>query len=189
MDVRSRGARRWAEPAAAAVLLLGAVALAGCKRPSGDDAAPTGRATDMPDAVEEPLPTGEVVVRPIGGAEVRVRVEFALTGETRARGLMYRTQLDADAGMLFIFPPPPSPQTFWMRNTLIPLDMIFIGGDLRVVGVSERTEPLTETPRRVAGDSQYVLEVNGGFAREHAIGPGARIEIVGLDPGLVPQER
>jgi len=189
MVVLSRCARRWAKPAAAAVLLLCAVPAAGCKRPSGDDAAPAGRATDTPDAGGEPLPTGEVIVRPIGGAEVRVRVEFALTGETRSRGLMYRTRLDADAGMLFVFPPPPKPETFWMRNTLLPLDMIFIGGDLRVVGVVERTEPLTETPRRVAGDSQYVLEVNGGFAREHAIGPGARVEIVGLDPGLVPQER
>ncbi len=169
--------------------VLAAVACAGCRRPSGDDAAPGGRPTEMTDDVGEPLPTGEVIVRPIGGAEVRVRVEFAVKGETRARGLMFRTRLDADAGMLFVFPPPPGPQTFWMRNTLIPLDMIFIGGDLRVVGVVERTEPLTETPRRVAGESQYVLEVNGGFAREHAIGPGARIEIVGLDPALVPQGR
>ena len=102
---------------------------------------------------------------------------------------MYRSRLDPDAGMLFVFPPPPRHQVFWMRNTLLPLDMIFIDGGLRVVGVAERAEPLTETPRQVAGESQYVLELNGGFARQHGIGPGARIEILGLDPAAVPQGR
>ena len=61
------------------------------------------------------------------------RVELAITRDEQARGLMYRQHLDADAGMLFIYDAP-SPLVFWMKNTLIPLDMIFIGSDRRIAG-------------------------------------------------------
>jgi len=173
--------------ALAGALVAAGPAWAGCRKPSGDDAAPGNASSGRADAGVPALPAGVVVLHAVDGAELRVRVEFALTDETRQRGLMYRNRLDPDAGMLFVFSPPPRHQVFWMRNTLIPLDMIFIDGGLRVVGVAERAEPLTETPRQVAGESQYVLEVNGGFARQHGIGPGARIEILGLDPAAVPQ--
>jgi uncharacterized membrane protein (UPF0127 family) len=63
-----------------------------------------------------------------------------------------------------------------MKNTLIPLDMIFIGGDHRVVGVVENAEPQTLTGRRVDGDSQYVLEINGGFSAKMGIQPGSEVE-------------
>jgi uncharacterized protein len=175
--------------ACVAALWATAAGGAACRKPSGDDAAPGGAVPQRSDAGGPVLPTGAVVLHPVEGAALRVRVEFALTDETRQRGLMFRNQLDADAGMLFVFPPPPRHQVFWMRNTLIPLDMIFIDGALRVVGVAEQAQPLTETPRQVAGESQYVLEVNGGFARQTGIGPGARIEILGLDPAAVPQGR
>ena len=127
------------------------------------------------------LPTGEVVLRTPGAPDATVRVEFALTPADQERGLMFRRELDADAGMLFVFDPPERRHSFWMRNTLIPLDMIFVGADLQVVGVVERAEPLTETAREVASPCAYVLEVNGGYAGEHGIVPGTRLEILGLE--------
>ncbi|MBN1772218.1 MAG: DUF192 domain-containing protein [Deltaproteobacteria bacterium] len=167
------------------VALLLLPPLGACERPGGGDArAPGPSAAEA--AAEVELPTGEVIVRPLGHPEVRVRVEFALTDRTRERGLMFRRELDQDAGMLFVFSPPARRQVFWMRNTYVPLDMIFIDDALRVVGIVERAEPLTDTPRAVPGDSCYVLEVNAGFARAHGLGPGARIEILGLDGAPEP---
>ena len=116
-----------------------------------------------------------VVLRPEGRPEVRVRVELARTGQEHGRGLMFREHLDADAGMLFLYPAEDI-RRFWMRNTLIPLDMIFISADRRVVGIVEDAEPLTETLRQVAEPSQYVLEVNGGYAAAHGITAGTPVE-------------
>ena len=65
--------------------------------------------------------------------------------------------------------------TFWMRNTLIPLDMLFIGKDMKVVGIVERAEPLTEDLRTVGKPSSYVLEVNGGWAKSHNVTAGATV--------------
>ena len=116
-----------------------------------------------------------VVLRPEGRPEVRVRVELARTGQEHGRGLMFREYLDADAGMLFLYPAEDI-RRFWMRNTLIPLDMIFISAALRVVGIVENAEPQTETLRQVAQPSQYVLEVNGGYAAAHGITAGTPVE-------------
>jgi uncharacterized membrane protein (UPF0127 family) len=102
------------------------------------------------------------------------RVELARTPEQQSQGLMYRRSLDADAGMLFVYRPPRH-VSMWMKNTLIPLDMLFIDADGRVVRVAERTVPMStetiESGRRVKG----VLELNGGTADRLGIEPGARI--------------
>lgn len=121
-----------------------------------------------------------VLFEPIGRPPVRVRVEIARTPAETARGLMFRRHLEADAGMLFIFPRPQH-LTFWMRNTYIPLDMIFITSERRVLGVVENATPLTDDPREVPGESQYVVEVNAGFAREHGIGPGTPVRFIGVE--------
>ncbi len=88
---------------------------------------------------------------------------------------MFRESLGADAGMLFLYEEE-SVHRFWMRNTLIPLDMIFISGDHRVVGVVANAEPQTDTLRQVGQPSQFVLEVNAGFAAAHAITAGTLVE-------------
>jgi uncharacterized membrane protein (UPF0127 family) len=103
-----------------------------------------------------------------------VLAEVVSTPETIQRGLMFRTQLAPDAGMLFVLPHE-SDHKFFMRNTLIPLDMIFIGRDLRVVGVVSNATPLTETLRGVGRPSSYVLEVNGGWAAKNGITVGAPV--------------
>ena len=92
---------------------------------------------------------------------------------------MYRNHLDPDAGMLFIFDRE-APLTFWMKNTFIPLDMIFIDDDRRIVGIVEDAVPETETPRRVQGESRYVLEIGGGLSRRLGIGKGGQVDFEGV---------
>jgi uncharacterized membrane protein (UPF0127 family) len=115
-----------------------------------------------------------VVLEPPGQDQVTVQVEVARTPAQTQRGLMYRRELARDGGMLFVFPRARH-QTFWMRNTYLPLDMVFITSEMRVLGVVENATPETDDVREVDGVSQFVLEVNAGFAREHGIGPGTLV--------------
>jgi len=110
-----------------------------------------------------------------GGRKVLFRVEVAVTPEEHARGLMYRSRLADDAGMVFVFEEP-SIQRFWMKNTLIPLDMIFIGKDRKIVGVVENAAPETETERMVGAPSQYVLEIGGGLSAKLGIRRGEPVD-------------
>src|SRR5436190_12179657 len=87
--------------------------------------------------------------------------ELATTSADRAKGLMFRKELGADRGMLFVFQSL-STSAFWMENTLIPLDMIFIDPQKKIVSIVEKAEPQTTIPREPAGPYQYVLEVEGG---------------------------
>ena len=112
-----------------------------------------------------------------------MKVEVARTPVERAEGLMNRPSLDKGSGMIFIFEEE-DVQSFWMKNTLIPLDMIFISSGMEVVGVVENAEPLTTTPRRVDAPSQFVLEVEGGFAARHGVGAGTKVVFAGFEhPG------
>ncbi|MES1164625.1 MAG: DUF192 domain-containing protein [Verrucomicrobiota bacterium] len=123
--------------------------------------------------------TSPGVVVQADGRAVPFRVEVASTPEEHARGLMYRSHLDVDAGMLFVFDQP-QVQRFWMKNTLIPLDMIFIGADRRIAGVVENAAPETETERMVPARSQYVLEIGGGLAARLGIHAGELVELHGI---------
>ena len=98
-----------------------------------------------------------------------------MTPEEHARGLMYRSTLATDAGMIFVFDES-SVQRFWMKNTLIPLDMIFIGKDRKIVGIVEDAAPETETERMVGVPSQYVLEIGGGLSARLGIHAGEPVE-------------
>ena len=119
-------------------------------------------------------PPPRVIVVTAAGARLPVTVELARTDEERARGLMNRRELAPEAGMLFVFSEN-EPRAFWMKNTLIPLDMLFIDDGGRVVGLIERAEPLTTSPRDPGVPSRYVLEVNGGWAARHGVRPGDRV--------------
>jgi uncharacterized membrane protein (UPF0127 family) len=119
-----------------------------------------------------------VVVTPRGAAPVTVAVEVVRTEAERARGLMFRSTLAADAGMLFVFDEV-GDHPFWMKNTFIPLDMIFIDEDGRVTGVVARATPGSLEPRS-AGRSRFVLEVNGGWAEAHGVGAGATVRFEGI---------
>jgi len=104
----------------------------------------------------------------------RFKVEIADDEPERNRGLMHRRSLAADRGMLFIFPDE-RPVAFWMRNTLIPLDMIFIRKDGTIRSIAHRTTPLDETPVPSGGPVRAVLELAGGRARQLGVLPGDRI--------------
>lgn len=112
-----------------------------------------------------------VILQPKAGRPVTVYVEVADTPDTRTRGLMYRNQLAPDAGMIFLFDREQD-QSFWMKNTPLALDMIFISRDKRVVGVHQRAEPFSLEPISVGAPSRAVLEVNAGFAAAHGLAPG-----------------
>lgn len=118
---------------------------------------------------------------PDGKQLAAVSVEVANDDTKREVGLMYRKHLDDYAGMIFVFPQP-APLKFWMKNTVIPLDMIFADQTGRVTGVVANAVPFSETPLGVPGLSQYVLEVNGGFAARHSIVAGDRMEFSGFQP-------
>lgn len=101
----------------------------------------------------------------------RFSIEIADTKEERAQGLMHRTAMPADQGMLFIYPDP-RPVAFWMHDTLIALDMLFIDAQGRVVRVHENARPLDETPIPSGAPVQYVLEINGGQVRARGLAVG-----------------
>lgn len=111
----------------------------------------------------------------------QVHVEIADTVKKRETGLMHRSHLAQNAGMIFIFPAPDRLQ-FWMKNTEIPLDMIFADSSGWIVGIVANAAPYTLTPRGVDTDASYVLEVNGGFAARHHVQAGDRLIFTGFTP-------
>jgi uncharacterized protein len=129
---------------------------------------------NIAEAQLQTFPKGEVTIVSAGGRH-RFQVELATTPEQMAQGLMFRKSLAEDAGMLFDYGRP-EPASFWMKNTLIPLDMIFIGADGRIVNIHERAVPLSLDAINSAGPVRAILEVNGGTASRLGIKPGDRVE-------------
>lgn len=99
-----------------------------------------------------------------------IAVEFARNEAERRQGLMYREELAAGTGMLFIFAGE-GMRGFWMKNTLIALDMVFFDSAGRFVSLHRDVPPLTLASRQSAGPAQYVLELNAGEAKQRGIGP------------------
>ncbi len=106
--------------------------------------------------------------------QARFSVEIADTPETQARGLMFRESLPRGAGMLFVYDRPQR-VAFWMRNTLISLDMIFVDETGTVTRVHHEAVPLDETPIDGGPGVVAVLEINGGLARRFGIAPGSEL--------------
>jgi uncharacterized membrane protein (UPF0127 family) len=145
---------------------LAALALCACA-----PAAPEPAAAPESVAVAETLERLEVLT---DKGPVRFRVAIADTEEERNRGLMFRSVLDEDEGMLFDFQSP-RPVAFWMKNTLIPLDMIFIGADGKIVNIAENTRPYSLDPVPSEGPVLAVLEIGGGLSADLGIEPGDRV--------------
>jgi uncharacterized protein len=159
-----------------------------CARPDkghargGGDARAAGYAAPAaaaaPATAAEGLPHGTVRFETARGPWL-LDVEVVSTPEERARGLMFRKELQANRGMLFVFGETEE-HSFWMHDTLIALDMIFLGEDRTVAGVVANATPRTDVARTIGKASRYVVEVSGGEAGAHAIVPGTRAVFLGV---------
>ncbi|MDQ3283396.1 MAG: DUF192 domain-containing protein [Acidobacteriota bacterium] len=156
----------------AMVMLL----LFACTQPGAQPAATT--SATAPAATTTGAASGPHVIFPDGYV---VHVELATDDETRAQGLMYRNSLRPGTGMLFLFAED-GDYPFWMKNTLIPLDMVWIDSSQRVAHVKVNVPPCKvencpSYPPNVT--SRYVLEVAGGVAQQHGLKPGDQLRFVG----------
>ena len=154
--------RRGAQAALLPIVLLGAVAC----RSAGS------------------LPTVSLTfTAPTGKVSPSFLMEVAATPAARSKGLMFRRSVAANEGMIFLFNDERR-QSFWMKNTIIPLDMVFVSSDWKVVGILSDVPPLTENPRFVEAPSQYVLEFAAGTAAGLELVTGAKVSIIGGLPGI-----
>jgi uncharacterized membrane protein (UPF0127 family) len=140
---------------------------------------------DPPPPVPQPDPTPTrpdnrprvIVTTPAG--EAAVRVEVVATDPLIERGLMYRQHLPPDDGMLFMMGAQDD-WRFWMKNTMIPLDILFITRDFTVAGILYDMKPLDPTSKGIGKPSLYVLEVNAGWAKAHGVDAGAKVAFDGI---------
>jgi uncharacterized membrane protein (UPF0127 family) len=131
---------------------------------------------------KELRPLEKLVIRTARGP-VAFMVEVADTPMKSEYGLMCRRSLAPDRGMLFTFKGPAMDRAFWMRNTLIPLDIIYIRPDGRVLSVAANAQPLNEMPIPAGGPTKAVLELPAGRAAQIGLIPGDRILARGLPRG------
>lgn len=124
--------------------------------------------------------TPKVIITTANGRRVTYKVEIASLSWQRQKGLMFRTSMSQDRGMLFLFASEEQ-QSFWMKHTSLPLDMIFIRDNLKILGVVHDAKPFDESSHYVLGTSRYVLEVNGGQAKKWGIGKNDEVEFVNID--------
>ena len=122
---------------------------------------------------QQTLPKAEIVVDTAGGPHTFI-VEIAADAASRSRGLMERTTLAPDAGMLFDYHRP-QPVAFWMKNTPLPLDMIFIRGDGTIALIVSNATPYSKTPIPSMEPVRAVLEINGGRAAALGIDRGDKV--------------
>ncbi len=155
------------------LLPLLALLVAACSAPQNTPAAPAPVAA-----------SGPRVILPDGAA---IQVELAIDEPTRTQGLMYRDRLAEDRGMLFFFPQS-GEYPFWMKNTLIPLDMIWIDDRRRIVHVASNVPPCTADPcpsYPPNASAKYVLELAAGVAAKHHLGNGQLLRYEGMDHVVV----
>ena len=115
----------------------------------------------------------QLAIETASGA-LQFAIELAVTSEQRAQGLMYRQRMPADSGMLFVYPAA-RPVSMWMKNTVMPLDMLFIGDDGRILHIAERAIPGSTATVSSMQPARAVLELNGGTAARLKIQVGDRV--------------
>jgi uncharacterized protein len=124
------------------------------------------------------VPAAVVTLTPPNAAPMTVRVEVVDTPEARTRGLMYRQFLPKGSGMWFVFPET-GRSPFWMKNTFIALDILFIDHTMQVVDIMANARPLSKRPLKPRTSYRYVLEVEAGFAKQHRIITGTTVKFQG----------
>lgn len=154
------------------VIAIALLALVACS--------PNTQTTQAPATSTVAATSGPRIILPDGST---IRLELAADDPTREQGLMYRDRLAPDAGMLFLFPKA-GEYPFWMKNTIIPLDMIWIDEQKRIVHVAHDVPPCTADPcpnYPPNAQAKYVLELAGGVAAKHRLADGNTLRFVGLD--------
>lgn len=146
-----------------------AATLAACS-PGAGDAAPTAARAVHPESGLEVIP---LTVTSASGTH-RFKVEVARSAMEQAKGLMFRTKLGPDEGMIFPMNPPRG-ASFWMKNTVIPLDLIFVAPDGRIANIAANAVPYDLTPLLSVGEVKGVLEIPGGRAAELGIVAGDKV--------------
>ena len=173
-------------PLKIAVLAI-ALLLAGCggpeqggtqNDPRASEGAAASESTTDPETTAEAAPRlRTLTIRASGGESVEVRVEIADEPDEQATGLMNRTALGEDRGMLFVFPSEEE-RSFWMRDTLIPLCIAYIDAEGRIVDIQDMKALDDDPPHYVsAKPARYALEVNKGFFDERGVKVGDRVEL------------
>ncbi len=114
-------------------------------------------------------------LRQDGSTAVSITIEIADTPEARIRGLMERWSLQELHGMLFIFDYP-EVQRFWMHNTPLSLDMLFVDENRRILNIAESTTPMSKQTYSSRGPAKYVVEVRAGFSKRHGIEEGMKVQ-------------
>ncbi len=153
-----------------------ALLIAACS-PTGAAEEPLKRPAQMSEENRHPVSGLEVVPLTVSSAEAKheFRVEIAASSAEQAKGLMFRTELGPDEGM--IFPREPADvASFWMKNTPLPLDIIFVGVDGRIMNIAANTVPYSLDPVPADGLTSLVLEIPGGRAEELGIAAGDTVE-------------
>lgn len=159
------------------MLALLSLLLAACAAAPADGAGAPHSGSEHRATARHPLsglPVVDLSIRSAGHVH-SFRVEVASTSAQQEQGLMYRTAMGAKEGMIFPMRPPRG-AAFWMKNTVIPLDIIFIGPDGRITNIAANAVPYSLDPLESSGLVKGVLELNGGAAARLGIGPGDMVE-------------
>lgn len=119
-----------------------------------------------------------VFVREDGSESETFTLEVASTETQRNKGLMFRTEMGERKGMIFLFPSERM-NSFWMKNTILSLDMLFVASDWKIVGILPKVPPQNELPRQVEKPSQYVIELGAGVAEKYRIQENTAVKIMG----------
>jgi uncharacterized protein len=130
--------------------------------------------TATPNAASGIVKEGEVVFLRGDKRLRKIDVEIAENDAERQKGLMFRPYLSDSVGMLFVFNES-TPQSFWMKNTMISLDIIYVGQDKKIVSIQKKAKPYSEDSLPSFGNAQYVVEVNGGYCDKYGIQVGDTI--------------
>lgn len=165
-------------------LLVSSLAIAGCNSGNNNaDAADTAAATPVT-ATETPsgnnvngpefVKQGELAIISKTDTIRKIEIQLALTTEQQNDGLMFRKSMTDDQGMLFVFPNEEE-RSFWMRNTYIPLDIVYINDKMEIISVQKYTTPLSMQGLPSFKPAKYVLEVNAGFCDKYHVGAGDKI--------------
>ncbi|GAB3177362.1 DUF192 domain-containing protein [Telluribacter humicola] len=166
-----------------ALILLGIFVLAGIgyvvvpflnDRKSGAETSASSGTADTGSSTPVFTKEGEVVFMSGGAAIKKIDVEIADNEADRAKGLMYRSYMPDSVGMLFIFEQS-EPQSFWMKNTILPLDILYVNENKEIVYIHKNTTPYSEQGLPSYDNAQYVVEVNGGFTDRYGIKVGDSI--------------